>query len=124
MQPPMPNWCWNELLVRGEPPLLDELMAATLTEEQDPGTRFSSWLLEFEDFEMDCEDSVKRSMPWELRLGFVSRNSPPLDFLKALSARYPDLWFGLRYDEPSNEVFGAVACRSGTILDDDFSSAS
>ena len=112
----MPNWCWNELIVCGEPELIEELAAAVLTKQE--GEFGARWLLEFEDFDADCEDNVMRSTPEELRVGFSSRSAPPVEFVKALSAHYSELWFGLRFDEPSNEIFGALQCREGRLLGD------
>ncbi|MGD0712955.1 MAG: hypothetical protein ABSB24_02050 [Gaiellaceae bacterium] len=105
--------------MRGEPETVDELTSAILTEEE--GEFGARWLLEFEDFDADCETNVYRATEEELRVGFTTRNVPPLEVVIALSARHPALWLGLRYHEPSNEIFGALQCRGGQVLGDGLS---
>lgn len=65
--------------------------------------------------ETDLEDLADEG---ELTMDFTCKWSPPIDDLKSLSGKYPDLSIFLRYEEPGCELYGTVKFQGGGIIEE------
>lgn len=113
----MANLCVNHMIVCGEPKTLDALLDTLLSDPTEANTTYwipQSWTLDHAAFSTD-EVLLYRWASFGVTLSFVSAWEPPLDFLQALSASFPSLYFGLDYQEPAVVGYGTVVCSNGNI---------
>jgi Ferredoxin-like domain in Api92-like protein len=132
----MPNWCENDLTVRGPAAELDRFVAGGLDfnaaipyppefaaqdaaayawEKAHPygSEAFKAHLSERP---TDGYDSLTR-VGFKAKARFQTPWSPPLPVLDAWSQRYPTLTFGLRYYEGGMGFKGHYAVKAGEVID-------
>jgi hypothetical protein len=51
-----------------------------------------------------------------LKIEFTTAWSPPIEFLRVFSSKYPEMFLFLRYDEPMMGFYGDAEFQNGAVL--------
>ena len=113
----MANLYWNLLNITGEPEKINQFIETAFTTENEPT---KTWLMLPDDDELSL-DQIERWAPHGLQLGFIANDEYGLlPELAAVSARFPDLYFGLAFEEPGNLIFGSAGFSAGETRDEEW----
>lgn len=143
----MPNWCENTLNISGNEKDIKKFMEQAKDEDTDLSlNKFVPMPEELESVVSPCKEDPDRmakygyndwydwsigewGTKWDveaeliygdegyLHYTFDSPWSPPIKWLKKVSAMYPDLNFSLKYDEPGMGFMGIAKARNGEVDD-------
>jgi len=143
----MPNWCINKLDVIGAVEELDKFKKASTIDDGDalsfellvptpesvmtdssPTSGWRTWVeanwgTKWDISPGECayvrhfEDELPTDV-WE----FSTAWAPPTNWMKRVSAMYPELVFKLWYDEPGGYFSGCDAMQNGNLLDESWES--
>jgi hypothetical protein len=62
-------------------------------------------------------ETEREERPGEVIYTFNTAWSPPLPWIKTASEQFPDLLFGIVYDDPTNDIIDADAFRAGKSVE-------
>ena len=132
----MPNWCNNDLQITGPKEQIkrfkekakgkeienidvDLLLSSIIPPPKDIGDNWYQWNIENYGCKWDCNGILEESMSGEgeLYYTFDSPWSPPLEWLKQASAKFPKLKFKLDYREDGMGYMGWAKASKGEIED-------
>ncbi len=140
----MPNWCNNELRVRGKKAEVDALLKKAYRKDKDGETAFSfqsllpmpkelegttapskdgkdwyNWRCENWGIKWDVEATINHQQNFkngnsEVLIIFESPWGPPLEGIESISALYPTLTFAIKWDEPGMGENGREVFENGS----------
>jgi len=142
----MPNWCENELTVSGDEATVQKFKKRvkakdtalslaklfpepdyskvkvkptfpSITKEVRKGQEWWDWRIQNWGTKWDVEAELVDDWGNGLAYQFDSAWSPPTKWLETISAKWPDLTFKLKYDEPGMGFAGVAVATAGKIQD-------
>lgn len=130
----MPNWCNNELVVRGPHTAIEDFLGTNGTQplsmnaflphprynDRDDVQAAHSWRVTTWGTKWELDENVEphRVCTGELRYTFCTAWSPPVPFVAHLSNRFPLLEFVLSFAESGNDFCGQIGWRAGSRFRD------
>jgi hypothetical protein len=129
----MPNWCWNDLVVQGEPEEVKEVIEFVRSEdrpfdfervipipEEVSGNpdgmvgynwRIDNWGTKWNVSGVECGVS---EYDGGVHYSFETAWAPPVEVVGRLSEMFPELTVALAYDEPGMGFGGFIVFRGGS----------
>ena len=135
----MPNWCFNRVTVRGDNERVAKVVAAVrgrygdgeecpldfrriLPPPPDVGSGEVTWCYEHWGTKWlpQYPHVENAGADGEFVVSFQSANTPPQDFVRVLSERFPDVRVELYYDQPDFGYGAELAYMDGALVAEDY----
>jgi len=126
----MPNWCWNNIAIVGNPNDLDQIVAKIEEKNsfleglypQNMDWNYDHWVATYGTKWSDDmkETNITRVDPNVVTFGVETAWAPPCEGLLAISRFWPGCTFGIAYSEPGMDFVGYEIYNNGAV-DDEYS---
>ena len=129
----MPNWCTNELIIRGQVEEMDKWRVALANNESLEPTldfgkivpeprweedsddwyqwRIDNWGTKWNASEVDTFNDLE-----EIQYNFSTAWGPPMEFLETAAKKFPNLYFEMAYYEEGMCFAGAISYECGEMI--------
>ena len=123
----MPNWCENELTVRGDGAMTfyeenkeegEKDLSFAKSVPMPEGEDWYSWNIDHWGTKWDACDTHYAYHEGEASYGFDTAWGPPEKWLVAVGQKYPNLRFTLDYSEPNMNFRGRMVVEEGEVVEE------
>jgi hypothetical protein len=128
----MPNWCWNNIAIVGNPNDLDQIVAKIEEKNsfleglypQNMDWNYDHWVATYGTKWSDdmTETNITRVDPNVVTFGVETAWAPPCEGLLAISRFWPRCTFGIAYSEPGMDFVGYEIYNNGADRQTEFES--